>query len=433
MRKRGFRVAVAALGAAVCLTVGALCPSATGNADIPVISYGLGVLSARTDMAISAPIGNDVVFSADAFARALNLSKVDYITVSTLPDATRGSLTLGSTRVAAGQTISGENLSYLTFTAADEDMAHASFTFTANGVATPILCNIYLLNEINYTPTLSVASGLSLNMSTYRNMETEGQLSAHDPDGDALSFEVVSYPQNGSLRMEDASGRYVYKPQKDYVGNDSFTYVARDKYGNYSAAATVKLRVEVSGAAVQYIDMEGEASYVAALKLTEEGIMSGAQVGNGYYFYPERTVSRAEFLVMAMNAAGITDVPDCEATVFADDGDIPQTMKGYIATAHEMKYISGTLSNGLLCFLPNEPITRAEAAVMLSNIVGLCEVPVTPTFADQSEIPAWAGEAIYSLNAAGIMTSADGYISPTAAITRADTAEMLANVMQYVG
>jgi hypothetical protein len=383
-------------------------------------------------MAISAPIGNDVVFSEEAFARALNLSKIDYITVSTLPDATRGSLALGSTRVAAGQTISGENLRYLSFAAADEDMAHASFTFTANGVATPILCNIYLLNEINYTPTLSVASGLSLNMSTYRNMETEGQLSAHDPDGDALSFEVVSYPKNGSLRMTDASGRYVYKPQKDYVGNDSFTYVARDKYGNYSACATVNLRVEVSGASVQYIDMEDHPSYVAALKLTEEGIMSGAQMGNGYYFYPERTVTRAEFLVMAMNATGITDLPDRDTTVFADDADIPETMKGYVAVAHEMKYISGTLADGKLCFLPNEPITRAEAAVMLSNIVGMCDVAVIPTFADQSEIPAWAGEAIYSLHAAGIMTESNGYISPTTSITRAETAQMLANAMQYV-
>ena len=432
MRKRGFRVVVAALGAAACLTVGAMGASAATSGEVPVISYGLGVLSARTDMAISAPIGNDVVFSEEAFARALNLSKVDYITISTLPDATRGSLTLGSTRVAAGQTISGENLRYLSFTAADEDMVHASFTFTANGVSTPILCNMYLLDSVNYTPTLSVASGLSLNMSTYRNMETEGQLSAHDPDGDALSFEVVSYPKNGSLRMTDASGRYVYKPQKDYVGNDSFTYVARDKYGNYSASATVNLRVEVSGAAVQYIDMEDHPSYVAALKLTEEGIMSGAQMGNGYYFYPDRTVTRAEFLVMAMNATGITDLPDRETTVFADDADIPETMKGYVAVAYEMKYISGTLADGKLCFLPNEPITRAEAAVMLSNIVGMCDVAVTPTFADQSEIPAWAGEAIYSLHAAGIMTESNGYISPTSAITRAETAQMLANAMQYV-
>ena len=69
---------------------------------------------------------------------------------------------------------------------------------------------------------------------------------------------------------------------------------------------------------------------------------------------------------------------------------------------------------------------------MLSNIVGLCDVPVTPTFADHSEIPVWASEAIYSLNAAGIMNSRAGYISPVAKITRAQTAQMLTAAMEYV-
>jgi hypothetical protein len=155
-------------------------------------------------------------------------------------------------------------------------------------------------------------------------------------------------------------------------------------------------------------------------------------VGNLYYFYPEKSVTRAEFLVMAMNAVGITEVPACDATVFADDADIPESMMSYVATAYEMKYISGSLSDGKLCFLPNEEITRAQAAVILSNIVGLCDVAVTPTFADHSEIPVWASDAIYSLNAAGIMGSMDGYISPVSKITRAQTAQMLAAAMEYV-
>ena len=190
--------------------------------------------------------------------------------------------------------------------------------------------------------------------------------------------------------------------------------------------------MEVLSASVRYVDMEDSNAYVSALKLTEEGVMSGIQVGSDYYFYPERGVSRAEFLVMAMNAAGISELPRCDATIFADDAEIPSAMKGYVAAAYEMKYISGTLADGRLCFLPNEQITRAQAAVMLSNIIGLCDVAVTPTFADQSEIPVWASEAIYSLNAAGIMSETDGYIAPTANITRAQTAQMLSAAMQYV-
>jgi hypothetical protein len=155
-------------------------------------------------------------------------------------------------------------------------------------------------------------------------------------------------------------------------------------------------------------------------------------MGDKCYFYPDRAVSRAEFLVMAMNAVGISQLPADTETVFADDRDIADSMKGYVAAAYELGYISGTLENGILRFLPNDEITRAEAAVMLSNLVGLCEVSVIPTFSDGSDIPVWARESIYSLNAAGIMVESDGCISPTDKLTRADTAEMLFGAMQYI-
>lgn len=431
--KNWVRCTAVALTGALSLTLGSLGVAASTEKVLPVVSYGLGVLSARTDVAVSAPVGNEVAFSAETFARGLNLSRVDYITVKSLPDTAAGELLLGSSRVAAGQTVSGENLSFMTFVAASEEATHASFTFTANGGATPTLCNVYLLERVNYTPTVSLASGLSLNVSTHRDMVAHGRLSAYDPDGDELLFEVVSYPKNGSLLLTDAGrGSYEYTPQSGYVGSDCFSYVARDRYGNYSAAATVNLKVSQAGTSVTYADMEGSDAYNAALFLTEAGVMSGTQVGNRHFFYPEQTVSRVEFLVMAMNAAGMTEVPECEATVFADDGEIPDAWRGYVATAHELGYITGSLENGKLCFRPNEEITRAQAAVILSGIVGSCEVAVVPTFADGSSIPVWAVDAIYSLGSAGILTSNDGYIEPTAAVTRADTARMLSAVMQYL-
>ena len=55
-----------------------------------------------------------------------------------------------------------------------------------------------------------------------------------------------------------------------------------------------------------------------------------------------------------------------------------------------------------------------------------------PTFADQSEIPAWASEAIYSLHAIGVMNPPDGCIEPSAPLTREETAAMLAAMLTYV-
>ncbi len=406
--------------------------AAEKSGEPPVVSHGLAVISAKTDVALSAMVGNDVTFSEDSFARGLNLSDVRYITVHSVPPVTDGELLLGSSRIVAGQTVTAEQMPNMVFHPAAEAVLRTGFTFTANGGATPIVCTLYLLDEVNYTPTVSMASSLSLKRSTYKGMPSHGTLSAYDPDGDELHFEIVSYPKNGSLSLTDATqGTYVYTPYGTHVGSDSFTYVARDPYGNYSAAATVTVGVELSGTAVTYADMEENKWHAAAISLTEKGIMSGTQVGNAYYFYPTEQVTRAEFLVMAMNAAGITEVPACTATAFADDAEIPVGMKGYVAVAHSLGYIEGSEVDGKLCFSPNEPLTRAQAAVILERMLEPKAATVVPVFADHSEIPVWAADAIFSLSAAGILTSEDGRISPTSEVTREQAASMLSAVLEF--
>ena len=396
-----------------------------------VLSHGVQILSASTEMAVWGPRGNDVTFEAEDFLRNLNLSKLDYIKVVSLPSVTDGELLMGSVCVNAGQIISSENIAYLCFAAADDDITKASFTFSVNGNRAAITCNVYLLDATNYAPTVSMASGATLQMSTYRDREAHGRLTAYDPDGDEMVFEIVKAPVNGSVLLTDRlEGTYVYAPRSGFTGVDEFSYVARDIYGNYSAATTVSLRVMTSGTSVTYVDMANSKASNAAIALTEAGVMSGTQVGNQHFFYPERTVTRAELLVMAMNAAGITDVPVSEVTGFDDDADISPAMKGYVATAYTMGYISGTLKDGKLCFLPNEEINRAEAAVMICAILGEKSSGVVPTFADGADIPVWAKESIYTLNNLGIMDATDGYISPTSSLTREETALILEAVMR---
>lgn len=427
-KKNHYRRVVCALCIACMLAL--LCACGQKRDEMPdaqsVLSPGMQVLSASTEMAVWGPRGNDVTFEAEDFARNLNLSRIDYIKVVSLPTAAEGELLMGSVRVTAGQVISGENLAHLCFAAADDTITKASFSFSVNDNATVITCNVYLLSGTNYAPTVSMASSATLQMSTYRDREAHGRLTAYDPDGDALVFEIVKAPTNGSVILTDrGEGTYVYAPRNGFTGTDEFSYVARDMYGNYSAATTVKFRVMSAGTSVTYVDMENSKAANAALALTEAGVMSGVQIGNQHFFYPERTVTRAELLVMAMNAAGITDVPSCEATGFDDDADIASAIKGYVSTAYTMGYISGTLKEGKLCFLPDEEINRAEAAVMICAILGEKSSDVVPTFADGAEIPVWAEEAIYTLNNLGIMDATDGYISPTSLLTREQAALIL--------
>jgi hypothetical protein len=277
---------------------------------------------------------------------------------------------------------------------------------------------------------LSTVSETSLNVSTHRNITLYGNLSAYDPDGDEVLIEVVSYPKSGILVMTDSSlGSYTYTPGNDYTGKDSFRYVARDKYGNYSASRTVNLTVNRSKIAVVYDDMSESRHYNAALDVTEAGIMSGTKIGDRNYFYPEGGVSRAEFLTMAMKAIGIEKVADSKATLFYDDADIANDVKGYVSAAYELGYIDGAVVDGKLCFLPDEPISRADAAVIVCNMIDAATPTVTPVFDDSEDIPAYAKASVYSLNYMGILHAENKNICAADDLTRGEAAHILSLIM----
>ena len=101
--------------------------------------------------------------------------------------------------------------------------------------------------------------------------------------------------------------------------------------------------------------------------------------------------------------------------------------------ARQMGLITGSVNaDGEYLFEPSRDITRAEAALIVSKVVSGTVPTVKPTFSDKSEIPAWAHDAIYTLNDLGILSSNNGEIAPRASITRAQVAEMLYALMGYL-
>ncbi len=409
--------------------------SLTEESESVPVSAGLDVIAAKNDMAIAGIKGNALYFSAERFACAMNLSGIDSISVTRLPDAVCGSLYLGSEGVSAGQRISAADLPLLTYEEASAGTGNStSFDFTVNGSAYEMTCNIYMIDGLNYSPTLSLASYASLNAETYRGIKIRGVLSAYDPEGDELRYEIVKYPVNGRLTLDDEMlGIYTYTPDDDYTGEDSFCYVAVDKYGNYSASAEVSVTVSTPGTSTVYSDLLDDALHSHAIAMTECGVMNGIQVGNYYYFEADREVSRAEFVVSAMNAIGIRNVPDVEDTGFYDDGDISPEMKGYIALAYSKKYISGNRSDGNICFAPDESIKLSEAAVIISNMIGYAEAEVTPVFADADSIPSWSAKGIESLFALGILEAPDMITGAGNTVTRGDMAKLLNKTMLVIG
>ena len=123
---------------------------------------------------------------------------------------------------------------------------------------------------------------------------------------------------------------------------------------------TVSVKVSERMCDTVYRDMEDREEYNAAVAMTAMGIMSGRQVGDDLYFEPEETITRAEFVTMAMKCAGIKADSTLSSTYFDDDLDISPSLKGYIATAQRTGIVVGDFKNGQLLFSPNEEISRYE-------------------------------------------------------------------------
>ncbi len=407
----------------------------TNNEAVAKVSYGLDVIADQKCMSVAGIKGNAIYFSAERFACAMNLQKVEAITITRLPDIACGTLYIGSEAVSVGQRVKASEIGLMTYEEVDGGIGkNTSFDFKINDNGYSMTCKIFMIDEVNYSPIVSLASFASLNTETYRDISVSGVLSAHDPEGDILRFEIVKYPDNGRLIINNENlGTYTYTPKGAFTGEDSFEYVVSDIYGNYSASAIVRIGVAAQSTPTVYNDLLNDDLYYHAISVTENGLMNGIQVGDYYYFEADREVSRAEFVVTAMNAIGIKSVPDVAATVFYDDNDINQEMKGYVALAYSKGYISGKNVEGKLCFDPDEKIKLYEAAVIISNMIGYASPKVAPVFADADSIPSWSGKAIESLHTLGILETPEMRSGACETVTRGDMAKLLNKTMFVIG
>jgi VCBS repeat-containing protein len=90
---------------------------------------------------------------------------------------------------------------------------------------------IEITGSFNQAPVFDTTATLSVD----EDDVLEGTLLATDPDGDDLTFTLVDGPANGSITLSD-SGAYVYTPDQDYNGSDSFVAQVSDGNGGETQA-----------------------------------------------------------------------------------------------------------------------------------------------------------------------------------------------------
>jgi hypothetical protein len=163
--------------------------------------------------------------------------------------------------------------------------------------------------------------------------------------------------------------------------------------------------------------------------LASRGIITGKTAGA---FEPAATMTRAEFAAIIVRGLGLT--PKANGTF----SDVPVTewYAPYIGMANDFGIVNGITATG---FNPTGTITRQEAAVMVARAAKLCGMEtvmdtgavrdVLAQFGDYVTSSDWARPSLAFCYSQEILSQADLTIRPLEAVTRAEVAQMLFNML----
>ncbi len=363
-------------------------------------------------------------FSQDDFTSAA----ADGIFLTSVPQETLAAVRYGSRVLKAGDALPTEALGDLTLEAKCVTAQEVTIGYCtlSDGVLSGVQeLKLSILPKEDQPPTAEDGS-----LETYKNIAGSGTLSAADPEGKPLTYNLVKEPKRGSVELHE-DGTFTYTPDKNKVGKDSFTYTVTDSGGNTSQEAKISIEILKPTDKATYADMDGDPDAFYAMWLKEAGLFTGATVGGNLCFEPEKTVSRGEFLVMVMKLVDAQADETGLTSGFSDEAATPVWLQPYIVSALGSGMISGVSSEDGVVFRPEAALSRAEAAVMLQNVLQLPAPTAKTVFSetDAAAVPAWAADATAALSAAGISL---GDTAQADAITRREVAKLLYEVSNLI-
>ncbi len=381
------------------------------------------VLSVCT-MAYAAEVDCDSTycFTATDFSESEALRGV---CITKLPEANTGTVMLGNRVIRSGDILTADQLAQMTFaplrTQQDQDAVVTYLPIYADRVETSATMTIAIRGKQDNAP---VAEDFALE--TYKNLPNQAQLKANDPEGEHLTYTVVRQPKRGEVTVNE-DGSFTYTPKKNKVGVDSFTYTAADPAGNVSREATVTIQILKPTDSKQYKDTVGQSCRFAAEWMRNTGLFVGESVGSESCFNPEKTVSRGEFLTMVVQ---LLEIPTEEVSTAGIPTDTPQWLQPYLAAAMRSGLTADLPESLDGSFQADAPITGAEAAVMLQNVLDLTvsqqmlEAVQTGADDSQTDVPVWAASSLTAMADNGVSLDAQQELS------RGAVAELLYQVSQ---
>ena len=280
--------------------------------------------------------------------------------------------------------------------------------------------------DINILNSIALDSKYVIN----ENKILEGVLNATISSGETVYFAITVQPTHGTvIQSGDNGATFTYTPEKDYIGEDSFSFRLEngDKYSN---AAIVSISIEQDTSNVipfHYVDMQTHWANYSASHLAARGLIIGEEIGNRFYFCPNKSMTRGDFMLflLAITESNLDAEVEVSDSLFADKDSIPDWLLEAAKVAYSKGIIKGSSQNDKIYLNLNNPITRVEAATMISNVLDDKSSTANITYKDVAKIPSWGLQAVKNLSAYQIIQGdIAGTFRPMDILTRGEGAEL---------
>ena len=204
--------------------------------------------------------------------------------------------------------------------------------------------------------------------------------------------------------------------------------VSSDTVGLAGKNADVK-KMSITSPGKTFADIAQHKDKTAIESLASRGIINGKTENS---FEPESTMTRAEFATIIARGLGLPQ----KSNVIFKDVTTNDWFYNYVGTAYSYGIIKGVSENE---FNPNGTITREEAAVMVTRAAKLCGMDTEmdtlavrdslAQFFDYVKASSWAQSSLAFCYNEKILDDSVMDIKPKEAVTRAEIASMLYNML----
>ncbi|SMC56229.1 phosphodiester glycosidase family protein [Papillibacter cinnamivorans] len=175
-----------------------------------------------------------------------------------------------------------------------------------------------------------------------------------------------------------------------------------------------------------FTDMPGHWAELSTIYLYRQSVVSGITTDAGLTYQPDKSMTRSEFAMILYKWLK-TDGSDYSTVTlpFADASEIPAWALDAVKATYSMGILKGSKNNGVLTFNPSGSISRAEAMTLIGRTLERGYAEPELTFQDSGSVPSWSLCYVKTLVSQQVVNGYNNEIFPNNTISRGEVAKIL--------